>query len=734
MKPVCRTIFFFLLLHRSVAQVAPPVFDPPTQRAEFPATEIHQTLTVDGRLDEALWRGAAVADAFVQQNPTQGQPATYRTEVRVLFNQRFLYVGATCFGDYRQRRNLRVQNLRRDFEFDDNDLFGIALDGFLDQRNAVSFQTSPYGSQRDLQVIDGETFNREWDALWFVRTHRTDSCWTAEFAIPWKTLRYPAGADKLGVIFLRNLRQFNENVTLPAVPRLFTAYRMAYEGLLTGLRPPRPSANVQANPYLVYDATRTQSGTDAPVQTARPKLGGELKWAVSPNTVLDLTLNTDFAQADADRQVVNLTRFSVLFPERRQFFLEGANLFNATLNEFIQPFFSRRIGLDDAGNLLPLDAGLRLTHQDPKRSFGALLVRERATARSPRTHFGVGRFSRNFGEQSRVGGMVTFRQDDAFRLDGLAFGVNQNYTATVDGLLRPSQRTTVGFMASGSRDTRLGDGLAAQAQVTYQTNLVTLSLLQFLVKNYQPGVGIERFGRDYVFTGPLVEFDVRPKWFPKWLRTYEPDASAFAFHDPTTGRLISFESRVAPLDLTLQSGANLEVSFEPNVQVLDEPFDFVGSTVPAGRYRFVRTNLGYNTDFSKKIAASANLATGAYYDGRLNAWTFEGRLAPVPHAEFSVQYEFNRFGNLGERRRNFDTHLLGLNARLALNPRVQLIGFYQRNTAVNRDVYNVRLSWEYRPLSYLFVVLNSNQRDLRNPANRLRQDQAIAKLTYLKQF
>ena len=729
-------LYAFLLLFPRfcLAQNNPSIFDPPPEPIRFEATEVRENIRIDGKIEEADWQVAKVYQNFVQKNPVQGAAATFDTEVRILFDHKYLYISAVCRQPMRRNSDVRAQNLRRDFDFDENDLFGISIDGFLDKRNCLTFQTLPYGAQRDVQVTDSDNFNREWDALWNVRTHIDTTGWTAEFAIPWKTLRYPAGTTEMGVIFFRNIRSLNEETSLPAVPRVFTPYRMAYEALLTGITPPPPTANIQVNPYLLYDVNRNQLATNPTELGVKPKIGGEVKWAIKPNTVLDLTLNTDFAQADADRQVVNLTRFSVLFPERRQFFLEGATLFNATLDDFIQPFFSRRIGLDDEGNKIALDGGLRLTHSDNKRNIGALVVRQRATDRSPTTHYGVFRYSQNFGEQSRVGGMVTYRNDAAFVNENKSITENTNYTATVDALFRPSQRWNVGLMATTSKDTRLGDGLAGQGWVAYQDNVMYLGLLEMVNINYQPGIGLERFGQDYLMTSPAIDLDLRPKWLPKFIRSYEPDAFIFAFHNPNTGRLIGADARISPLDLTFQTGANVELAFEPSWQVLIETDDFVGTPIGAGRYEFTRTRLGYNSDQSKKYGLSAEVAMGPYYDGKLSEYTLEVRLAPLPHIELSADYGLNRFQELGIENKTFNTNLLGINGRFALNPRIQLIGFYQRNTAVNRDVWNVRFSWEYRPLSYIFLVFNSNHRNAINPTDRLRQDQAIAKITFLRQL
>lgn len=734
MKNPC---FLFVLILRSgiaYTQTTPATFDPPTTPLEFRAVEISDKLKIDGKLEEAAWQNAEVIQGFVQQNPFQGEKASCDTEVRVLFDQKFLYISAVCKDSLKRKTAVRVQNMRRDCDFEQNDLFGFAIDGFLDKRNSVAFQTTPYGSQRDVQVIDSDNFNREWDGLWFVRTQINADNWTAEFAIPWKTLRYPDNATELGIIFLRNIRKYNEYTVLPTVPRAFTPYRMAYEAILTNISPPKPTANIQLNPYFLTDAFTRKDGENPQENGINPKTGGELKWAISPSTVLDVTLNTDFAQADVDRQVVNLSRYSVLFPERRQFFLENANIFNASVTDFIQPFFSRRIGLD-GGNAIPLDGGFRLTNVTNKHSLGVLAMRQRQLDDSPVSHFGVARYSQNFGAQNRLGGMFTYRSDEKLENNGYQVNQNTNYTFTIDGLFRPSQTLTIQGMVSGVRDDLTGGGLAAQGFIGFQNNLFYIGLLEYFVRNYKPGIGLERFGQDYLMTSPAIDFDIRPKWLPKAVRNYGPDASAYIFNNPDNGRLILAEASVSLLDVDFQTGANVEIRHAPTWQVLEEEFEPIdGIVIPAGRYFYMPVIFSYNSDLSKKIGIEASYSTGKYYNGKLNNWALSGRFAPIPHLEISADYEYNRFKDFGEANIKAETHLLGINTRLALNPRVQLIGFYQRNTAANRNVWNVRLSWEYRPLSYIFLVFNSNQTNSLIPSERFNQQQGIAKITYLKQF
>lgn len=385
-------LFFFLSLtfSKSFSQQV-TTFDPPPVPQKFHVSQAEQQINIDGILSESDWNKAEIIKNFVQHNPDQGANATFDTEVRVLFDEMNLYFGIIAYDDPDGGKNLRVQNLTRDYEWTLNDAFGIAIDGFMDKRFALTFEVTPYGNVRDLQVTDGVNMNLDWNALWKVKTTINEDNWVAEIAIPWKSLRYREGTDEMGVVFMRNIRRLNEFTVNPQIPRAFTPYRMAYEGILTNLKTPKPSSNIQINPY-VLGAAGQEKINGVGETLFNKKLGGEVKWAISSNTVLDVTLNTDFAQAEVDRQIVNLDRVSLLFPEKRQFFLENASLFQANVTSFIQPFFSRRIGLDDNGNPIPIHGGFRLITQNDKYSLGAIGMSQKGTESTEGSQFGVLRY------------------------------------------------------------------------------------------------------------------------------------------------------------------------------------------------------------------------------------------------------------------------------------------------------------------------------------------------------
>jgi hypothetical protein len=758
-----------------VAQDA-EIFAPPTTRKELRAVRTRERITLDGNLSEASWNLAPVASGFVQAEPNQGAAATFDTEVRVVFDDAHIYIAAFC-RDTSGAAGVRVQNLQRDFSFDDNDIFGVAIDAFRSERNCLAFQVNPYGALRDLQTFDDAFFDRDWDAVWQARTQITDSGWTVEMMIPWETLRYPevassgVGSDGgagskdssgvWGLNIMRNIRRLNQITGWAPWPRAFTTYRMTYAGLLTGLEPPPPRANVRVQPYAVARAASNQAGVQW-------QAGGEAKWAITPSTVLDLTVNTDFAQADVDRQVVNLRRFSVFFPERRQFFLEGASLFNIGSDETgVQPFFSRRIGLNDAGQAIPIDVGMRLLSQTTERSIGALAVRQRAGTSTGAANFFVGRYSQNFGSGSRLGGMVTTRYDEQF--DYTVSVPTQGSGADRDSTARtPARLNLVGaadwfwrfsdaFQSSGmisySHDTQFAaaapdgagsnastalaskQGMAGYAWVGYQDNFFDVGHVQGIITpDYKPRVGF--VGRtNLITTLPYFNINWRPAWKPDFVRAFTPSVFSVLSHGVTDRVMQEGILGITPVGIDFQSGAGLQFSLERHWQYPTEAFEPLDEMViRPGSYEYWRGVASFNTDLSAPLSLEGSLATGGYFDGTLSVASATLRATPIPNIAFNVSYEFNEFrgvGGVGYRT----THLFAPQVRLALNPRLQIVGFYQYNTAAEQGALNARIAWEFEPLSFLFIVVNDN-RSLPNPrfiAPFSRQD-GVVKLSYLRQL
>lgn len=714
------------------------VFKPDSIKREIKAIRISTNLHIDGRLDEADWKLAVPAPGFIQIDPMQGSKAHHATTTLVLYSRQYLYFGFIAH-DSGGRKAIRATDFRRDFSVRSHDHVAISLDGFNDHRNAMAFTTNAYGVQRDLLVFDDVLTDLDWDGLWKVRTNRTDSGWIAEIAIPWQTLRYPKSADSLqnwGINIMRNRRVTNEISAFSPYPRSFTFTRMDYAGILKNLQPPPPKTNIRVQPYVLssFDKYKNFPSTVDPSQKSF-RVGGDVKWAINPNNILDLTFNTDFAQADADRQVNNVTRFSVFFPERRQFFLENASLFGTGVGPAedisggtmrIQPFFSRRIGLDDAGNPIPLDAGGRYVYRSKKRNFGTLIMRQRQNDITPGTNFFVGRYSENIGKQSRLGGLVTIKNNDN----------GTNLVGAVDGFFRLGESHSLSTMVIRSSNNKGGkDGFAGYAQYYFTNNQWKIWWTQTVVtKDFDPQLGfVSR--NDVIGTTPGVFWYYRGKKLPfqKWLRAFEPSFLSEFYHQASTGKLIERVYSFNPIWLNFQNGGFFGYLVNPTFQRLTEPFAPLGIVISEGKYNYVRHQFYFSGDPSRIVGISGNLEFGSYFNGKLSSASITMRVSPVPHFSLSGSLNRNRFIKVGDNLESATADLWSINGRLAVNPRLQLIGFYQRNTLSKQDNYNIRLSWEYQPLSYIYIVYNRRGFD-NTQLKRQTEDHAIVKLSYLRQL
>ena len=730
-------LLFLLYTNLILAQDA-TIFKPDSIKRKIVATRINSFLKIDGLLKDSAWSLAQPYDSFVEVDPHQGAIPKQYTVAQILYNKQFLYIGAFS-RDSLGKKSTRVIDFKRDFNTRTSDYFGMGFDGFNDQRNCMVFTTNPHGVQRDFLAFDATYIDLDWDGLWKVRTTRHDSGWISEFAIPWKTLRYAKSKDSIqswGFNMNRMRRITNENYALSPFPRSFSVLRMDYAGLITNLQPPPPSANIRFQPYFLSSYDRFRNIENRKPEDTKSKLGGEIKWAINSTSVLDLTFNTDFAQADADRQVNNVTRFSVFFPERRQFFLENASLFGVGIGPSfdlsggtmrIQPFFSRQIGLDN-GSPIPIDGGARFVHRSVKSNYGGMFIRQRESNNQPLTNFFVGRFSQNFGKQNRIGGLLTVKDNS----------LNRNYISTLDGFFRLNQSHTLNWMFSNSHDTNgKQNGFAGSAQYYYSTNQWKIWWTQSIVtQKYNPEVGfVSR--KNIIGTTPGIFWYNRDKLVPfkKIFRQYEPSLFAEFYHQANTGKLIERSIGISPFWFLLQNGGFIGHIYTPYYQNLTETFTPLGVKINAGEYSYSRHAIYWSTDGSKKVSVRWNGEYGNYFNGKLNTTDFTLQLAPIPHISMISRFNRNRFIEVGENKITKTIDLWSIESRLALNPRLQLIGFYQRNIDANSNNYNIRLSWEYQPLSFIYIVFNKREfQSSTRPGIQSVEDNVIGKISFLRQL
>ena len=586
-----------------LAQESDGNFPPPDNPPVVEASRTTDKISIDGQLNEAAWQKTSVIQEFFRMEPRQGGEYSYPTQVRLLFDEKNLYVGAFCY-DSLGKAGRRVQDLRRDFEYGENDIFGIQLNPQNLKQYAVSFQTTPYGNQRDLQNFNDRNTDSDWNALWSVRTHPTDSGYFAEFAIPFKSIRYerPTAGDSAtwGLTFYRLARREYEQTVFPAIPQSFSPYRMTYAAQLKGLELPEPSANVRVEPYFLYQYDDRKEG-DVRSTDGDLKVGGDVKWAINPRSVLDLTFNTDFAQAEVNRAVNNLERFNIFFPERRQFFLENSGIWAGASNVSVVPFFSRRIGLQGNFNAEParIDAGARYTMRNEKRAIAGLYIHQAETDNSPAASFGVARYLHNYGAENNVGIMLTHRLDEASSELGLA--QSNNTTLTIDGFIRPKDEFTISYMVSGSRDNSNDTlGIAGNVFAGYSTNKFYLGwLTNFVSPNYNPDMGFV-FQKNVIQHIPGGYFIWRPKNIP-WIRRFDPGVFVNYYHDANDpGNFQQGNLYLFPIYILFANNSFLEYAIYPTWQNINFNFAPLGVRIAQDNYYYTRQAVVYDPTSRRK--------------------------------------------------------------------------------------------------------------------------------------
>ncbi len=673
--------------------------------------------TVDGRLGEAAWQAAPVISDFRQREPREGEPASERTEVRMLFDAVALYVGVWLYDP--EPEGIVHGESRRDARLEDTDAFLILLDTYRDRQNAFVFGTNPAGIEYDGQVTregtgspgalqrqqtgSGGGFNLNWDGSWTVATTIDARGWYAEFRIPFATLRYGRGGRQTwGLNFARHIRRRNEQAYWSPVPRQYSLYRVSEAGALEGIEPPaRRSASL--TPYVLASTSRDSApsagGGLGPTNDA-VELGGDAKLSVTPSLTLDLTVNTDFAQVEVDEQQVNLTRFSLFFPEKRPFFLENAGLFAVGVPETVELFFSRRIGIDATGAPVPIAGGGRLTGKAAGLLIGFLDIQtEGVRGGPPANNYAVARLLRELPNRSRLGTMVVSRTTTEGR-------ESSNQTYALDARLGLGDAGALDAYAATTRTPGLnGRDHAFAASGTYTTRDWELEGgYREVGEDFNPEVGfLERAGYRFVYGRWLrhVRFSGAP-----WLRELRPHMSYRGFFDYSgfnETALLHFDSHVA-----FANGAFFSPAMNWTREGLKTPFEISpGVIVPPGTYDNFEAGWRFYTDESAPVSFNGGLDIGGFLSGRRRGGV--GTLTVRAGATLltALRGSYSRI-ELPEGR--FEATLLGLRVGYAFTPRIYLQSLVQYSNQTETWSGNVRFGWLNTAGTGLFLVYNRAER------------------------
>ena len=681
-----------------------------------------ESIVLDGRLDEDVWMRAVPATNFLQRDPDNGQPATEQTEVRFVYDANKLYMGVTLF-DSEPDKLTRYQ-MGRDGFLPADDKLQWAIDTFNDGQSAYWWEMNPSGSMADSLRGANNTNNRRWDGIWDARSTRSDIGWTLEIEVPFRTMNFNPNSDGWGVNFQRTIPRKNEVSLWMGWLRNQGLNRMSNAGLLTGIRDVTQGRGLDIKPYLV-GTFESFPGRDGVGDRQEAQAGVDLFYNITPSLRTNLTVNTDFAQTQVDARQTNLTRFSLLFPEQRDFFLDGALFFNFETgggggggggrgDQTLIPFQSRRIGLDEENTPQRINFGGKLTGQAGAFDIGILQVQtgdetEEKAGGSLGEDFTVVRLKRRMFRESHLGALYTLRHTRGGAVDDRhTIGVDLRLaTSTFRG--SDNLSATGYFLGTTSPlDTR-GKTSAFGAVLAYPNDPLDLQIgYQEIQENYDAAVGFTR-RTGFRNINPQMSFAPRPRQHP-WIRRFNFGAAMNWFLHPVDNRLLTREIDITALQIDTHSQDSVQLHVLPTYELLERDFTIAPDvTLPTGEeYGFTRYRVQGRTAPRRPISVSPQVEWGEFFSGdrlRLDS-TVNLRVAPGHFYTFT--HEWNRV-SLAEGE--FTTTLYRAIAETQFNPRISLVNNVQYDTQSAVIGWQSRFRWIVRPGDDFYFVYIHNWLD-----------------------
>ena len=689
----------------------PAVIARDAERATIRAIPLLAPLDLDGQLDEAVYDQVPAMTDFIQQEPVAGAPATERTEIWLLFDDDNVYVVARCFESQPER--MIANEMRRDNNnIVQNEAIAFSFDTFYDRRNSVIFHVTPLGGRMDGQATNERQWSSDWNPIWDVAVSTFEGGWTVEAAIPFKSLRYRPGDGQLWGFNARRYNrwknEFSYLVPIPparGAPDIMQASRSA---TVVGLEVPAPGLNLDVKPYVTSTLTTNRVTTPEVSNALGGDVGLDVKYAVTQNLLVDLTVNTDFAQVEADEQQINLTRFNLRFPEKREFFLENQGIFafggaSARAGSGDTPilFYSRRVGLS-GGQAVPILGGGRVTGRVGGFTVGGLNIQtgDDEDSGATSTNFSVLRVQRDVLRRSNVGAIVTARSArDSGPGHNLAYGLDGAF-AFFDNL------TINTYWARTDTDELVGSRTSYRTQLDYNADRYGVQVEQLMVGDaFNPEVGFLRrddMRRSYAsfrFSPRLLSVDAIRK--VSWTGSLE--------YVENGGNQLETRVQTGVFGVEFENSDSVQLTVRDAFEFLPVAFDVARDvTVPVGPYGGTEAALQYGFGQQRPLSGTVSLERGAFFGGTRTAFGIQrGRLNLGTQLSVEPSYAFNDIVLPGGA---FTTHLVGSRVTYTMTPLMFVSALVQYNSAASAVTANVRLRWEYQPGSELFVVYNE-QRD-----------------------
>jgi hypothetical protein len=726
--------------------VLPAAAQSSRERPSVQAVRVDEAPRIDGHLDDAAWAAATPIEGFTQQEPSLGQPATERTEVRIVYDERSVYIGVKAY----QSQPVVATEMRRDADrLFDEDNFQVILDTFKDSRNGYMFLTSPLGAKLEQQIFDegegggrGSTsnINRNWDGVWNAAAAITDDGWSAEMAIPTTTVRFRSEDEQVwGINFLRHIRRRNELDFWAPIPRAYTLTRVSLAGELRGMQDLDLGMDLKLKPFVVVGPRRRDLAPSVSATDWDHDVGIDARYGLTAGLNLDVTVNTDFAQVEVDDQQVNLTRFGLFFPEKRDFFLEASNFFTmgtgaAFTSTPVQTdlFFSRRIGLSDSGQPVPIFGGARVTGKVGPNNLAVLDVQTDDAFGKAGDNFFVSRYSRDVLRRSRVGAIFVNKESvDSSPHYNRTMGVDGNFSlgnsVQVNSYLAKTS-TNADYLFNGRP---IGDGrdMAFYGRVAYRDPRWQLWVNYLDVQeNFNPEVGfLQRTGgfrttKGYISRTPRPRTGKIKMMEPMYVLTYTTNQE---------NRLVGRMHHLM-VGTMLRDDSYINVIYQRNLDVLEQPFNIQpGVRIPVGSYEMNEWMFTYNTSPGKRLFQRVTFQPTDFYGGTRRSLTYG--FGARATSRLSAELNYNR-NDVKMPWGNFLVNLTSLRVDYTFTPRMTIRSLTQYNTSTHEVSNNIRFNLIHRPGSDLFVVYNDvRQTGLPGELFPQKDRQLVMKVNYLIQ-
>lgn len=695
----------------------------------------NEQIKLDGRLDESFYTEAQAATAFRQQEPLEGQLATEQTTVQITFDEKNLYIGARFYDS--DPDGIKAFQKRRDAVLDTDDKFAFILDTYNDQRSAFYFEINPHGLMGDgiLRTGQGAAVNRDWNGIWRVWVARDDKGWSAEIRIPFMTLNFDPKNDTWGINFLRTIRRKNEITLWEGYQRNQGIERPQDAGKLKGLSNINQGIGLEAIPYAIASQSRVRNDPEKSMEKQTTfNAGGELNYNINPNLKAGITINTDFAEAEVDDRQVNLTRFPIVLPERRDFFLQGANVFVFAPSSNPNPYFSRKIGLQE-GRAIPIKHGARLIGRIKNTDIGFIQTRTGDSGELPGENFTVGRVLQNISAESTIGAIYTRRDTDGDSLpvrETLGADLNLSTSRFFGNKNFQFQTFFVGHSPTSFNDS---SGIMDRSVRGFRFNFPNqpweahVSYREFGV-NYNPAVGfVPRIGfrrlQPTVTYSPLMK---KSSILRELSWEYDFEYLMLMNWQPAT-----VNHAIRALGLRFETGDLINFSFLHNYEFLDFTFDILRDgifLIPEGNYH----NRGYSIEASsapfRKIGGTATLTNIGFWTGRQVQLDADVFIRPFTGLNMTATYSYS---SVNLEQGDFKTHLLRLNSSYDFSPWVSVNFNIQYDNLTERLGTNSRFIWVIDPGNTFFIVHNHNWQRFTDRFNVMEM-QTIVKLAYTLRF